>query len=117
MTFGNGLFQYPDTFRIGQANETLFQNTLQTLHQALIKHIIQELHIIGTVIQGPLHTEFDEFFRQIHVIGNIIERNFRLNHPELRQVTGSIGVFRAERGSKRIDSTQRRSRKLAFQLA
>ena len=111
-----GFFQNLDTFRIRQTNEVFFQYTLQALYQTLVKHIIQELHIIGAVIQSPLYAELDEFFRQVHVIGNVIERNFRLHHPELSQVTGGIGVFRTERRPERIDSAQRRSGKFTFQL-
>ena len=117
MSLRYGFFQNLDTFRIRQTNEAFFQNTLQTFYQALVKHIVQELHVIGAVIQSPLYAELDEFFRQVHVIGNVVERDFRLNHPELRQVTGSIGVFGAERRSERIDSAQCRSGELTFQLA
>ena len=54
------------------------------------EHIIQELNIIIAVIQSPLHTIFDKFLSQIHVVVNVIESDFRLNHPEFRQVTRSI---------------------------
>ena len=77
MSFGNSLFQYLDTFRIGQAHEVFFQDTLQTFNQSLIKHVIEELHIVGTVVQSPLHTILDEVFRQVHIVRNIIERHFR----------------------------------------
>ena len=29
---------------------------------------------------------------RVHIVRNIIERHFRLNHPELCQVAGSIGT-------------------------
>ncbi len=117
MPFGNSLFQYLDTFRIRQAHEAFFQDTLQTFNQALIKHVIEELHIVGTVVQSPLYTIFDEIFRQVHIVRNIIERHFRLNHPELCQVAGSIGILGTERRTECIDGSQCSSGKFAFQLS
>ena len=90
MSFCYGILQYLNTLSIRQTYEIFFQYALQTFYQPLIEHVIQELHIIGTVIQSPFHTVFDKLFRQIHVIRNIIECHFRLNHPELGKMTGGI---------------------------
>ena len=62
----NSLFQYLDTFRIRQAHEAFFQDTLQTFNQALIKHVIEELHIVGTVVQSPLYTILEEAVAKGH---------------------------------------------------
>ena len=116
VTFRNGIFQNLDTIRIRQTNEIILQYTLQTFNQALIEHIVQELHIIRTVIQRPFHTIFDELFCQVHIVGNVVERNFRLNHPELCQMAGSIGVFGTESRTECVDSTQSSGRQFTFQL-
>ena len=116
MTFRYGIFQNLDTVCIGQTNKIIFQYTLQTLNQALVEHIVQELHIIRTVIQRPSHTVFDELFSQVHIICNVVESNFRFNHPELCQVTGSIGVFSTERRTECVNRSQSRSSQLTFQL-
>ena len=116
MTFRYGIFQNLDAVCIGQTNKIIFQYTLQTLNQALVEHIVQELHIIRTVIQRPSHTVFDELFSQVHIICNVVESNFRFNHPELCQVTGSIGVFGTERRTECVNRSQSRSSQLTFQL-
>ena len=117
MTFSNSLFQYLDAVRIRQTYERFFQYTLQTFNQAFVKHIVQELHVVSTVIQSPLHTEFDKLFRQIHIVRNIVERYFRFHHPELSQMAWSIGVFCTKCRAKSINSAQCRSSKFTFQLS
>ena len=117
VSFSNSIFQNLDTLCIRQTNEIILQHTLQTFNQALVEHIVQELHIIRTVIQRPFHTIFNELFCQVHIVSNVVESHFRLNHPELCQVAGSIGVFSTECRTECIDSTHRRSSQFTFQLA
>ena len=116
MPFRYRFFQDLDTFCIRQTNESFFQYALQTLYQALIEHIIQELHIVIAIIQCPPNTVFNEIFSQIHVVDDIIESNFRLNHPELCQVTRSIRIFSTESRTEGINSAQCRGSQLTFQL-
>ena len=117
MSFGYGFFQNLNTFRIRQADKVMFQDKLQTFDQLFIKHIVQELDIIHTVIQSPLYTIFDKVFRQLHIFSNLIESNFRFDHPELGQVARCIGVFGTECRSERINSSQRHGSQFTFQLA
>jgi len=116
MSFRNSFFKNLDTICIRQTYEIIFQYTLQTFNQAFVEHIVQELHIIRTVIQRPFHTIFDELFCQVHVVCNVVESHFRLNHPELCQVAGSVGVFGTERRTECVDSAQSSSCQLTFQL-
>ena len=114
---GHGLFQNLDTFRIRETNERVLQHTLQASDQLLIKHIIQELHVVHAILQRPTYAIFDELLGQLHIIRNIVERDLRLNHPELRQMTRRIGILGTERRTERIDLSQGRRRQLALQLS
>ena len=96
MAFSNSLFQNLAPFCIRQTDEIVFQHSLQTFDQTFIEHIVQEFDIVHTVVQSPLYTILDELFRQLHIIQNIVESHFRLDHPELGQVSRRIGVFRTE---------------------
>ena len=116
VAFCNSFLQNLDTVCIRQTYKIIFQYTLQPFNQSLIEHIIQEFHVIRTVIQRPFHTIFNELFCQVHIVCDVVESNFRLNHPKLSQVTGSIGVFGTERRTKCIDSSQSCGSQLTFQL-
>ena len=103
MSFCNRFFQNLDSFRIRQANEIFFQHSLQTFDQTFIEHIVQEFDIIHTVVQSPLYTVLNELFRQLHIIQNIIECHFRLDHPKLGQMTRRIGIFCTKSRTERIN--------------
>ena len=117
MPFRYRFFQDLDTFCIRQTYKWFLQYPLQTFNQALIKHIVQELHIVITVVQCPLYTVFDEFFCQIHVVIDVIESYFRFNHPELSQMTRCIWIFRTECRSECINCSQSSSSQFTFQLS
>ena len=60
---------------------------------------------------------FDEFFGEGHVALKIAKCHLRLDHPELRGVAGSVGVFGAERGPESINIRKCRGEDLGFKLA
>ena len=64
-----------------------------------------------------MYTILDELFRQLHIVQDIIESHFRLDHPELGQVARRIGVFRTESRTECINLSQSRSRQFTFQLS
>ena len=117
MSFSDSLFQYLDSFSVRQANEWVFQDPFQTSDQFLIEHIVQELDILHTVIQRPLYAIFNELLGQLHIVRDIIKSDFRLNHPEFRQMTRRIWVLSAERRAKRINLSQGCSCQLTLQLS
>src|SRR5688572_30862531 len=59
---------------------------------------------------------FNELFCEIHIVFKIIKGHFGFNHPELRQVPGSIAIFCAKGGSECIYFTKSRCAKLTLQL-
>ena len=117
MAISNSLFQDLDSFRIRQTDEIVFQHSLQTFDQTFIEHIVQKFDIVHAVVQSPLYTILDELFRQLHIVQDIIESHFRFDHPELGQVTRSIGVFRTESRAECINLSQSRSGQFTFQLS
>merc|ERR1740130_1637314 len=53
----------------------------------------------------------------VHVLGQVAERNLRLDHPELGQVARRVGVLRAEGGAEGVDGAEGAREVLAVQLA
>ena len=60
---------------------------------------------------------FHEFLREVHVVGKVEKGRFRFNHPEFGEVPGGVRIFRAERGSERVNTAERHGVNLAFELA
>ena len=69
------------------------------------------------MIQRIADEVFEEVLGQFHVVFQIVERRFGLDHPELRRMARGIGVFGTERGAERVDAAQRQRAQLAFELA
>ena len=105
-----------DTLGVGEAHELVFDNELQTVDKLGIVHLGKEVDIILAVFQSVADTVFDEVFGKVHIVGDVEESYFGLDHPELRQVARSVGVFCTESRTEGIDSTEGRSTKLAFKL-
>ena len=116
VSFSNGLFQDLNTFGIRQTDKFRVYNLLQTFYQAFVHHLVQELQVIGTIVKRPFHTELNEFFFQIHQLGQISKGNFWLYHPELSQMARSIRVFCTESRTECINRSQCRCSKFTLQL-
>src|SRR5699024_1362317 len=54
---------------------------------------------------------------QVHTVFQVIKSHFRLDHPELCQMPGGIGVFCPEGRSEGIDVPKRHRSEFAFQLS
>ncbi len=77
----------------------------------------EELDVVAAVVEGILDAVFQEVLGQVHVLVDVDERHFRLDHPELRQVAGCVGVLGTECGSEGVDGPQGGGSKLTLELA
>ena len=114
---GNGFFEQTNTFCVRQAHEFGVDHRAQTIDQGVVDHLVEEFEVVSTVFECPTHAVLDEVFFEIHQFREIHKRNFRLNHPELREVARGIGVFGAERGAEGVDRTECRGTELTFELS
>ena len=89
----------------------------QTIDQSLVHKLVEEFHLLRRMLQHIVYHIFQHALRQHHVIGQICEGDLRLNHPEFRRVTGSVGVLRPEGRSKGVDVLEGHGEGLAVQLA
>src|SRR6202040_499882 len=61
------------------------------------------LQVYAPPLQASLHDEGNQLFSHIHKIVEFCISNFRLDHPELGEMTASLGFFRTECWAERID--------------
>ena len=76
---------------------------LQALGDALLHALLEELHVRRAVVEHRLEDGLEEALRQVRVVVEVREGDFRLNHPELGQVARGVGVLRPEGGAEGVD--------------
>ena len=57
-----------------------------------------------------------ELLGQVHVVGEVSEGHFRLDHPELGRMPRGVGVLGAEGGPEGVDVAQRAGEELRLEL-
>ena len=77
---------------------------------------LEDLQIVTTAFERAFHEVRDQVFLEPHVIVRIVPGDFRLEHPELGEVTARLGFFGAERRPEGVDLPERRRGGFAVQL-
>ena len=113
----DGFLQDADTLGVGEAHKVGLQHAFETLYEALVHHLVEELEVLAAVVERPFHAELDEVLFEVHEFGKVDEGHFGLHHPELSQVARGVAVLGAERGTEGVDGTQGGGCKLAFELS
>ena len=114
--FTAGVFQYLHAFGVGETDKLAFHHFFKTAYEFRVIHLLEEFKVIAAVVESIADTVFDEILGQIHVVGDVVEGNFRFDHPEFREMSGGIGVFCAESGSECVDGAESRGSEFAFKL-
>jgi hypothetical protein len=76
---------------------------VKLVEDRLIDEGVEESHLIGAMIQDVLDAELDAPLNEVHIIIQISEGDFRLNHPELTRVARGVALFGAEGRAKGVD--------------
>ncbi len=110
-TFGVGVLQHLDGLVVGDARERgldLFQ----------LRNIAADSLQVGTALfEAALDDEADEVLGEFHDVVEFAVRDLGFDHPEFGEVTAGLGLFRAKRGSERIDLAQCHSGCFDIELA
>ncbi len=85
--------------------------------RVLVHALGQEGQVVATLIEHRAEQVLQELLGQARIFGQIGEGDFRLDHPELRQMAGGVGVLGAEGRAERVDLAQRQAVRLDVQLA
>ena len=115
--FMTRLFQNFYTLGVRQPYKIVIHDELQPVDQFLVVHLAQKFEIVLTVIERIANQIFEEILRQIHVLSDFVERDFRLYHPKLGQVARRIRILGAERRAERINRAQRHRTQFTFELS
>ena len=112
----HGLFKDFHGLCVGDTLEGNAQNASHALDEAVVVFVVEELEVIHAVIKGILHQVFHKFLGQFHVVLEVVEGHFGLDHPELCQVAGRVGILCTEGGAKGVDFTYSGGTQLTLQL-
>ncbi len=105
------------TLGVSEAYEVVVNHKFEAFDEFFVEVSGQEFDVVLAVFEGILHAVLYELLSQVHVVADFIESHFRLNHPEFRQVTRSIGIFGAECGAEGVYCAKGCCSELAFELA
>lgn len=97
------IFQNGDRVSVIHLSEIRGNETLQTIDRIFINAFGKELHVICPLFQNGFENVLQHRFRQTCHIVQISKGDFRLQHPELCQVAGGVGVFRTEGWAEGVD--------------
>ena len=84
---------------------------------AFLDALLEERHVVGALLQHRPEDVLQQRLGERRVVGEIGERDLRLDHPELGQVPAGVGILGAERGAERVDLGQREAVGLDVELA
>ena len=112
-----GFLQDGNRFSIRHALERALDDKPKPLLHGFIDKLAEQTQVLAAVLQRVLRHGLDEFLAQIHIALQIAEGHFRLDHPELRRVTGGVRILGAEGGAEGIDVGKRAGKGLSFELA
>ena len=110
-------FQDLYRFGVGHAAKVGLDNVRQSVGQTLVDEGIAEGDLLGGVLHDIAENVFEHGFRRIHILLQIAEGHFRLDHPELRRMARGVRILCTEGGPKGVDVAERLGIGLVIQLA
>ena len=105
-----------DTLSVVQTLEVVLNNEVQALQQLVVPHLVHKLQILLAVLQRIANQILQEILSELHIVHQVVERNLRLDHPELSQVARGVRILSTESGTEGVDLTHRQSTQLTLQL-
>ena len=110
-------FKNLDALCVGESYELDSEHALEPFNKSVVVFVIKELDVLHAVVQSILHEIFHELLFEVHGLIHVVERHFRLDHPELCKMSRSVGVLCPECRTESIDFTYSCSSELTFELA
>ena len=88
---------------VGYMAEFRTCHMFQTLDKTFVHEGIEKVHLFRRMLQNIVDDIFQHGLCQDHIVLQVCKRDFRLDHPELSRMTGSIGILCTEGRSEGID--------------
>ena len=106
-----------DGFGVGQAAEIGRNDFLERLDRGLVVMLVEEGHVLGTLLERVLENPLEEPLGEVHVVGQLVERHLGLDHPEFGEVPRGVAVLGAKSRAKSVNLAERAGENFAFELA
>ena len=104
-------------FGVGQALEGFLDYVGQPVNDRVVDPLGEELHVGRTLLEHLGKHGLEQVFGQRRVVVDVGKGDLRLDHPELGQVPGGVGVLGAEGRAEGVDVLQGQAVALHVQLA
>ena len=111
------LFQDLDGVGVADPAELAAGHQLQPLDQPLVDELVEEVHLVGAVVQHIADDVLGHGLGHVHIAGQVAEGHLRLDHPELGGVPGGKALLRPEGGPKGVHLAKGHGHGLGLQLA
>ena len=96
-------FEDFDRLGVRQAAELGGDDFFQRGDGRFVVVLVEQGHVLAALVQGVLEQPLEEPLGQVHVVGQLVEGDFGLDHPEFGEVPRGVAVLGAERRAKRIN--------------
>ena len=106
-----------DGLGVGHALEVGVGDVLQGLDEFLVVEAVEEGHVLGAGFEDVGEDAAQEVLGQLGQAVQIAEGDLGLDHPELGEVAGGVGVFGAEGGAEGVHVGHGLGEDLGLQLA
>ena len=111
------LEQDVDGVRVGHPGKAAVLDVVEPLQQSLVHKLVEEFQFFRRMLHHVGNDIADHFLGQRHVVKQIGEGDFRLDHPEFRGVALGVALFRAEGRAEGIDVAEGGAEGFHVQLA
>ena len=102
-----GLLQQGDGIAVVDALERRIDEGFQARDRIGLHALGDEGQVVATFVQHGAEHVLQKVLGQLRVGSQVVERDFRFDHPELGQVARGVAVFRTEGRAEGVDLAQR----------
>ena len=81
--FAGPLLEKFNSLGVCDVAEIGFENVVKSLEQAFVHELVEESHLLGSVLEHVGNDVLDHRLHDLHVALQVAESHLRLDHPEL----------------------------------
>ena len=100
-------FEDFDRLGVRQAAELGGDDFFQRGDGRFVVVLVEQGHVLAALLQRVLENPLEEPLGQVHVVGQLVEGDFGLDHPELGEVPRGVAVLGPEGGAEGVDFAER----------
>ena len=101
---------------VGHVAEFTRHDVVEPVKKALVDKLVEERHFFRRILENIRDHELDHVLGHAHIVRQVRERHFGLDHPELGGVARGVGIFGAEGRAEGVDIAESLCEGLTVQL-